>query len=443
MSNQIVSKSAESSNIKQFDIAGNSDGKSVSIAGGIIKFEYFESILEDTITAKVTFADTGNTINNKTALDGLPIVGSEKVSIKFADNNDEELKLSLYIRKVTPIYDDTTKSMVNLDLASKEMIMNDKVRLNQRFDGKVSDYIKTIFTDKNYLGSEKNFEIEEVSNNYNFIGNNWKPFYAANWLSKRSVSAKNQTLGDSAGYLFFETSDGFKFKSIDGLFAQEQKKSIIYNQSPDSRGENVPSGYDIKALEYEKDNRVDVQSKLQMGTYSTRTIVFDPFNCYYEVIAPSSQEKKDSLKLGGKELPVLNPEFNRPGKNKEFSRTQYMLIDKGTLPTGNTQQQIEKSGEPNFDPQKILNQATMRYNQLFSSTCTVTIGGDYSLHAGDIVFLDVPDLQTNIKNDEINKQSGGLYIIADLCHYVTPRETFTKLTLARDSVGRKGNHTSR
>ena len=27
-----------------------------------------------------------------------------------------------------------------------------------------------------------------------------------------------------------------------------------------------------------------------------------------------------------------------------------MLIDKGTLPTGNSQQQIEKSTEPNFDP---------------------------------------------------------------------------------------------
>ena len=443
MSNQIVSKSAEASNINQFDIAANGGGESVSIAGGIIKFEYFESILEDTITARVTFADTGNTINNKTALDGLPIVGSEKVSIKFTDNNDKEIKLSLYIKKATPIYDDTTKSMVILDLVSKEMIMNEKVRLNQRFDGKISDYIKTIFTDKKYLGSEKNFEIEEVSNNYNFIGNNWKPFYAANWLSKRSVSAKNQTLGDSAGYLFFETSDGFKFKSIDGLFAQKQKKSIIYNQTPDLKVENVPAGYDIKALEYEKDNRVDVQSKFQMGTYSTRTIVFDPFNCYYEVINPISEEKKSSLKLGGKELPVLNPEFNRPGKNKDFSRTQYMLIDKGTIPTGDTQQQIAKSGEPNFDPQKILNQATMRYNQLFSSTCTVKIAGDYSLHAGDIVFLDAPDLQTNTKNDEINKQSGGKYLIADLCHYVTPRETYTALTLARDSVGRKGNHTSR
>ena len=39
MSNQIVSKSAESSNIKQFDIFANSGGKSTGIVGGIIKFD--------------------------------------------------------------------------------------------------------------------------------------------------------------------------------------------------------------------------------------------------------------------------------------------------------------------------------------------------------------------------------------------------------------------
>ena len=98
MSNQIVSKFAEASNINQFDIAANSGGKSTSIAGGIIKFEYFESILEDTITAKVTFADAGNAINNKTALDGLPIGGSEKVSIKFTDNNKIQLNSSVIVQ---------------------------------------------------------------------------------------------------------------------------------------------------------------------------------------------------------------------------------------------------------------------------------------------------------------------------------------------------------
>ena len=446
MSNQVTTKSAEASNIKQLDIISNKDDKKVSVAGGTVGLLYYESILQDSVRATLTFADAGNTINNKTALDGLPIVGQEKTEVKFADNNGNEIKLSLYVNKVTPMSDDTTKSMVQLDLTSKEFIMNEKVRLNKRFDGKISDHVQKILTDPNYLGTKKKVDVEETSNNYNFVGNNRKPYYAMNWLSKKAVSAKNQKQGNSAGYFFYETSEGFFFKSIDGLLAQEKKKSIIYNQSPDSRGENLPAGYDVKALDYVKDNSVDVQDKLQMGAFSTRTVLFDPFNCYYEVITPNAKEKEKSLKLGGKELPVLNKEFNREGNNKEFSRTQYMLLDKGTLPTGGGtgkgQEQITKSKDENFLPKDILNQAIMRYGQLFSQKSTITIAGDFSLHAGDVIFLDAPELKTETKNDEVNKESGGLYIIADLCHYISPKETYTKLNLVRDSFGRKGNHTS-
>ena len=441
----ITSKSAEPSNITKLEIFSGVGEDSVDVSSGTISLMYYESILQDTVRATVMFADSGNAINNKTAVDGLPIIGSEKVLLKFNDNNDNKLKLTLYVNKVNPMSDQTTKFLTQLDLASKEFFINDKTRLNERFDGKISDYIRKIFTDQNYLGTEKELDIEPVSNNYNFIGNNWKPFYAANWLSKRSVSAENQKLGDSAGYFFFETSEGFKFKSIDGLLAQKQKKSIIYNETPDTRGKNTPAGYDVKALSFEKDNRVNVQRKLQMGAYSTRTIMFDPFNCFYEVITPNSEEKKDSLKLGGKEIPSerLNREFLRSGKNKEFSRTQYMLIDKGTLPSGSTSQQVEKSKEENYLPKEILNQSSMRYNQLFASKCSITIPGDFSLHAGDVVFFDAPEPQTDVKNDDVNKETGGLYIISDLCHYISPKETYTKLNLVRDSFGRKGNHTSR
>lgn len=446
MANQVVTKSAEASNITQLDIVSNKTGKTVSVTGGTVGLLYYESILQDSIRATVTFADVGNTINNKTALDGLPIVGQEQVKVKFSDNNENELDLTLYVNKVTPLSDDTTKSLVQLDLTSKEFILNEKVRLNERFDGKISEHIRKILTDKNYLATEKEVDIEETSNNYNFVGNNRKPYYAMNWLSKKSISAEAQKKGESAGYFFFETYDGFKFKSIDGLLSQEKKKSILYNQSPDSRGENLPPGYDVKALDYNKDNSVDVQEKLQMGAFSTRTILFDPFSCYYEVVTQNAKDKEDSLKLAGKELPVLNSEFNRGGKNKEFSRTQYMLLDRGTLPsgsgTGKNQQQLQKSKELNFEAKDILNQSIRRYGQLFSQKSTITIAGDFSLHAGDVIFLDAPELQTDTKNDDINKESGGLYIIADLCHYISPKETYTKLNLVRDSFGRKGNHTS-
>lgn len=441
MANLLINKNADPAYIEKFDIASNKDqSKNVSVVNGAVLLMYYESILQDTIKITYTYADSGNTLDDKTALEALPIVGQEKVFVKFKDNNENVLDLIMYVNKVSPLNDQSNKSMVQLELVSKEYILNEKIRLNERFDGKISDHVKKILTEQNYLATTKKVDIEETSNNYNFIGNNRKPYYVMNWLSKKAVPNFAEAKGNTAGYFFFETYEGFKFKSIDSLLSQEKKKSIIYNQTPDSGGYNIPSGYDAKALEYSKDNRIDVQEKLKMGAFSTRTVLFDPFNCYYQVITPNAKEKEKSLRLGGKELPTLNKEFDRVGANKDFSRTTYYLLDKGTLPSGDTKQQIEKSTEENFPYKDILNQAIMRYNQLYSIKTTITIPGDFSLHAGDAVFIDVPEVSSDTK--DVSKENGGLYIIADLCHYISTKETFTKLNLVRDSFGRIGNHTS-
>jgi hypothetical protein len=436
---QIASKAGSSSFINKIDVVSNKNpSKSVSVAKGTVNLKYYESILQDSVRASVIFVDSGNSIDGKTVIEGLPLVGQEKVSLKFTDNNEKTLDLTLYVNKVSPIANETNKSMVQIDLASKEYIMNEKVRLNKRFDGRISVSINTILTDKKYLGTDKKCDIEETANDYSFIGNNRKPYYAMNWLSKKAVPNLPDAPGNTAGYFFYETSEGFKFKSIDTLLGQKSIKSIIYNQTPDSGGTKIPAGYDIKALDYSKDNSVDVQEKLKMGAFSTRTILFDPFNCYYEVITPNAKEieKKNGIKTAGKELPILNPEFNKEGANKEFTRTQYMLLDKGTLPTGDTKQQIEKSTEQNFKPQDVLNQSTMRYNQLFTSKVELTIAGDFSLHAGDAIRIGSPPLD-KVKSDEVDKHDSGLYIIADLCHNITTDKTYTKLILVRDSIGKK------
>ena len=142
-------------------------------------------------------------------------------------------------------------------------------------------------------------------------------------------------------------------------------------------------------------------------------------------------------------------------KSKEFSRTQYMLIDSGTLVANGakdpkkwdegTRTQLEKSQtDQNFDIKDILSQSSMRYNQLFSTKISITIPGDFSLNAGDSIFFDGPELTGDANKDEIDEKDGGLYIIADLCHYCDiNKECYTKMNLVRDSTGRKGNHTFR
>ena len=419
-------------------------GDTVSLLDGIVDFQYFESIMSDTIRVNLIFADSGNSINDKNVLEGLPLVGQERVEIKFTDNAEnvigDQPKLILYVNKITPIDNKTQKSLVGLELVSKEFIMNEKVRITKRMDGKVSDHIKTILTSQDYLKTEKKVEVEDTINNFNFFGNNKKSFYTINWLSKKGVSAKSQKLGDSAGYFFYETSEGFFFKSIDGLLEQEAKTKLIYNETPDSFGKNIPEGYDQKVLKFSKNNNVNVQDKLKMGTFSNRTVLFDPFTCYYEVKAPSTSQTEGSLKMGGKELPLgeenRNKEFDIEGTNKDFSRTQYFLLDKGTAPTGDSDQQIEKSAEENFEYGQIANQSMMRYNQLYSMRASITIAGNFSLHAGDAIHVDSPGLEKKNTSD-IDRRDGGLYIITDICHKIDSQGTFTQCNLVRDSFGRK------
>ena len=433
MSNS-TSRQAVPSTVSKLKVLSNKQtDKSVDLTNGLVRLMYYESILQDTVKSEIVFADTGNSIDDKSVLEGLPLVGTEDVELEFKDNNDTTLKINLNVNKVTLVNEESTSSMVRLDLVSEEFLRNEggSSRLNVRFDGKISDHVRRILTD--FLKTEKKLDIEETSNNYNFIGNNRKPYYVLNWLSKASIPTVAGEKGKTGGFFFFETSEGFKFKSIDGLFKQKQKKSLIYNLTTD-----LPAGYDTKVLDFQGDNLIRSQEKLKIGAYGTRLVVFDPFNCFYEVIEQTANDSKDGTELAAKELPKLNDKFESDSK---FTRTTYRLIDTGTLPSGTTQQQIDKSTEQNFELQKIMNQTIRRYNQLFTGMQTVTIPGDFSLHAGDTLFLDTPGLRPK-KEDKLNKEYGGLYIIADLCHYISPEETYTKLNLVRDSFGRKGNHTT-
>jgi len=117
-----VGKAAEAGFIKDLTIASNQGEKNVSLLLGFVELRYFESIMDNTIKVTVLYSDSGDTIDGKTARSGLPIVGEETVSLKIEDNNKNTLDFStkknneLYVKKSTPISEDTRKEMVGLTL---------------------------------------------------------------------------------------------------------------------------------------------------------------------------------------------------------------------------------------------------------------------------------------------------------------------------------------
>ena len=127
--------------VDNLTIISNEDpSKSVNLAAkGLVALYYHESILSDTIKVSVQFVDTGITgenLDNKNVLEGLPIVGTEKVEIKITDNSGNKIgdkpKLNMYINNVNPVGQDTRKGLVALEMVSKEFLLNEKIRLQKK-----------------------------------------------------------------------------------------------------------------------------------------------------------------------------------------------------------------------------------------------------------------------------------------------------------------------
>ena len=428
-------------NIQKIGIASVvNEGTFVDVSAGIMELRYYESILQDSPKATYIFADSGNSINKKSVIEGLPLRGSEPTLIVMTDNYDNEISIEMVCSKASTLTKDTTKSTVMLTLDTEEHYYNGSSSIRELFEGNIADTIKKIFTATSPAGlaSVKEIDVEEVGNPLSYYGNGFKAYYILNNLAKKSKPQGGGGL-KSAGYFFFGTSEKMIFKSIDSFFDEDKnprKLSIIYNNSPD-RTKGIPEGYNVKALSFETDI-ADASKQSEQGSKVTKQITFDPANFNFTHLVISAVEavgnaaQFEPIKTAAEALPKFNPNFLQ-----EAARTTIGIKDSGTT------KPLDDSEAENYTTQDIENQSIMRYNQMFATRVSVTIPGNFSLHAGDLVFFDGPSLREDTKNDEVDNDSGGLYIIASLCHYVSPERTLTKLSLIRDSFGRTGNHTSR
>jgi len=435
-------KAAESANITKFDLFSNDGKKSCSLLGGAVELSYYESIFENSIKITTTIVDTGNALPADDGtegfvelIDGLKIGGGEKIELEFEDNFKTKLKLSgdkaLYLNQLRNTVEDTSSKVktFTIDASSKEFFDNELVskRVIRRYDGKISESIRKILTQ--VLGTPKELDIDETENKYNFIGTTKKPFWTITWLAKKSVPQKVGKKGKAAGFLFFETYDGFKYKALDILFSQQWKKKYIYNNLP-----KLPVGYDGKILNPPVFNtNIHLQPKMMMGTYNTQHKQFNFLNSEYELKALGyvRQEEDEGIKPAGQEFNFVNKIFT-----EEPSRITYNMSDVGGLPSGvNLKEQLKRSKDTNLERQSITNQANMRYNQLGTIQVQIMIVGDFSLRAGDMIYCDFPELSSKPNQRESSKMS-GIYMIADICHRINARGTLTSLNLIRDSYGK-------
>ena len=219
-------------------LEANNRSQDIDIRAGVMALDYYEDIFSPTVTAKVLVFNTGDSIEGKdgkvrSVYNGLPLRGGERLSLRIAPNTEENGGLDfsetykdyLYVSSITNVLQEATKETFTLNLVSREAITNETTRVPIKFptSSTIDVSVKKILED--YLKTEKDMDVDEVSNPYGFIANMRKPFNIITWLASKAVSKDG-----NAGYFFYQTQDGYKFKSIDNLINQEPKAEYTYTE---------------------------------------------------------------------------------------------------------------------------------------------------------------------------------------------------------------------
>ena len=438
------SSNIQAGTIDQFQINSNSGGGAKDLSAGVTDFRYYESILSNNVTATVVITETGFEAGeegkaeaSQGTVDSLPIRGGERTDIDMVDDDGNRLQLEMYVNRVRNSAPAATKDFFLLDFVSKEAFANETSRVNSRYDGKISQHVQDIVS--GVLQTDTPVNVDETAVDYNFIGNNRKPFHVLTWLASKAIpqtspggGSGGSALGGAAGYFFYQTRDSLNFKSIDVLFKGEPVKKYIKNN-----GNAVP-GYDENIINYQIDRDVDVKESLTMGMYHNRTIFFDPLAFNYHVRIYDVNEQKEKLSTAGDRekfaASLLPTEFTQ-------TPTRFMsaVLDNGVLPEGiNSDAQLAEwrsnKTQPNYDSPNAQAQSVMRYNQLFTIQINITIPGDFSIKAGDLVECAFQEVSGS-ESKTVNPETKGIYMVAHVCHKLTPNSTLSSLSLIRDSYG--------
>ena len=432
----------------------------------MIEFNIYESVFDSSVTGSIVIVDTQNLISK------LPIQGTERLSFKLTtkldnDTDDTIIDCRESHGKEMHVFAITDKKQLNdqtltytIHFASREFVRNLRTRVSESFSGRMDQMVNKIFTDENYLDSQKILHFQQTRNQDKIVIPNLNPFSAIRMISKRALPEIQGSNG--AGYMFYETTKGFHFRSWESLcvdkggnlrdavqffrYVQGNRDPITTKMDRDNspvgqqRTDRITETYkNVRDYRF-TNNFHDVAANTAMGTYGHRVITHNIYNKSYReddyhyhnrwhqtnhleeypsvTASPVDYDKKENspYEKGVSDYPEARVTVQ--------STTQFAHNEN----TGNYGTPVEDDG--------ILEGARMaQVNKIIQGTeLELTVNGQARLQAGDMIEFDLQSVENKDNSQGIlDPQYSGRYIITAIRHRVANNKFIQLLTCVKDS----------
>ena len=318
-----------------------------------------------------------------------------------------------------------------------------------------SEIVKELLTDKRFLQTRKKLYLEQTINKQLFIAPNWRSFDCIYWLAARSVrkAKKGGTLQN--GFLFFENSLGYNFKSIDGMidsvnnqtesntdFNSGKTKLYTYVYSTKKVGDQSADQFKIESVVFPDEK--DYLSGLRHGSWSGFSIGFDPVTVTSSKMGMSTDMSVDAYRynigdLWGKMSHLNEKKTKNPIVSMDKSiqamidypkRVRYTM-----LPNQNFDAKFKNDPQKNYEELVELQAYQwMRIESLKNIKLMIQIPGNLDLYAGSGINVILPATYKKNTTTDVDRKYSGRYLVSGLTHKIVGTSMTTEALLLKDST---------
>jgi len=372
----------------------------------------------------------------------LQLSGKEEIQISFGSTkggseNVNKLLGNLKKYRIYSIPDrkpvgNQNSEFIKIFFCSKELFDSEQIKVVKSYKGKaihqiITDILLTqLKVNPNRIDTQ-NFE--KTIGVYDFIIPTLRPFEAISWLCTYAKPAK--TGGQSADMLFFETKDGFQFRSISSIYKDRPYKTYTYNIK------NIESQtFEQKitsVLDYQFVKDFDALNEINSGTFINRVMSFDPLN--RSTNFTDFDYTKDITTRLNKGAPTDISEY----KDKARGALK-LVVSNSNQKFKPTFQNLKQPSQKNLSPDSFIQETVKnRTAELALANYTILkirVPGDTGLTAGSIINFNLPALDYQNNRKQFDKFYSGKYLVTAVRHILQSQGVFqTVLEITKDSSG--------
>ena len=245
------------------------------------------------------------------------------------------------------------------------------------------------------------------------------------------------TGGLGADMIFYETKDGFAFKSLQSLFTQDSYGTYKYQQNNLGEKNEPMEERAMTVLNYEYKKTFDVVQDISSGSFANRLISIDPLQRLFRTTDFNYNDFKDKAESLNKDGVTNNLE-NRDGKKL------YETADAVIKTITSNANQVKNSYIQSKDGAGIAKDIfvedyvpnrTAQLNLANYTVLKLAIPGDPGLTAGKVIDFNLMNIKPQTKSRELDKFYSGRYLVTAVRHIIQPDESTyqTILEVAKDS----------